>query len=296
LKPLGFIGSDFVYGIARLSDRMADGRLPLFRVRIVDREGNTEKEYERPDIYITNAYVENDTVFLERATKQGDTLSPIINDSIKTPEAQASQFIRAFTTNTTAKQTVVSLGGEWGLVTTKPQIISAKEIGEGLFISEISANAGDMGYRYYVFHAGQVVLSTTNPALAVQRADDLAGVVIDERQSLVWRRGRANARNVSSQNYLGEAEITALRAGGGLPNRRVLNLTGTTVNQVLFYVNMGLPVYAVGEGGQEVQIVGFDAFNVVLLNMGTGQTSRRGLQDSEGFFMNGGSLFMVVMP
>ena len=73
LKPIGFVESDFVYGAARPEDVAADiagnARFPMYKVAIVDKDSKVVKEYQKGGFYISKAYVEHDTIFLDRVVR-----------------------------------------------------------------------------------------------------------------------------------------------------------------------------------------------------------------------------------
>lgn len=62
----------------------------------------------------------------------------------------------------------------------------------------------------------------------------------------------------------------------------LLNLCGTDLNSVLYYVSHGMPVLAYTDSLQ--LIYGYDAYNVSLLNPETGETSVMGREDAAALF------------
>ena len=77
---------------------------------------------------------------------------------------------------------------------------------------------------------------------------------------------------------------------------RVLDLSGCSVNMVLYYASQGYPVLAL-EGATEAELItGYDPQNVILLNPLTGETYRKGMNDSTQMFEELGNLFVVCIP
>lgn len=70
---LGFVGNDLIYGVAKRSDIIvaSDGEyiLPLYKLFIMKPDGSIVKEYSEAGVYIMNAQVQGDKVYLSRATK-----------------------------------------------------------------------------------------------------------------------------------------------------------------------------------------------------------------------------------
>ncbi len=317
--PIGFIDSDFVYGI---TDREENGLIR--KIQIADKERNVIKEYEKSGCYITEAYVENATVFLKRARKEGDTLRQMEDDAIKSHEIEASLTTRVETVVKGSKQTLVSLTTNKELRKKTPQILTPK-----LVVLEdknqVSLDAEPATGRYYVYGAGEVALCTEHVSEAIAAADQLSGVVLLDNQQYIWRRGRASNISVAQQAVLSREQadaaagmmerslmailktenisfdMGALTGAGAsaqeileeaMPLARVLDLTGCSVIQVLYYVAQGNPVYARGEGGTPVLIVGYDERNVILYNPATNTTSRKGQKDSEEMFEKEGNVFL----
>ena len=76
----------------------------------------------------------------------------------------------------------------------------------------------------------------------------------------------------------------------------VLNLNGCAVSQILYYIDQGSPVLSYDSEGQPVLIVGYDQYNVLLYDFAAETTYRKGLQDSQDFFNQAGSLFTSYLP
>lgn len=165
-------------------------------------------------------------------------------------------------------------------------------------------------------------MSTPSVTDAVLGADSNAGVVIDSEQKYIWRRGRDASQPMIGSGTLDMAEISDnsvvrclmyllreeessidvedLVAKGETPRqiltealteRKVVDLSGCSVNQVLYYVNLGNPVLAM-VGDQAVLIVGYDEHNTILYQPAENTVKKMGLQDSDTFFSSGGNIFL----
>ena len=82
---------------------------------------------------------------------------------------------------------------------------------------------------------------------AVQRADDQLGVVVNNKQQLIWERGnkqttcKLDISTCSDVILSGKMNIKKLSKNLG---KQVLDLTGCTLDSVLYYVSEGTPVLA----------------------------------------------------
>lgn len=299
LRPVGFVESDFVCGVGRRTDVFYTEEL-LYKILIVDKDQQVLKEYEKSGYYMTGAYVEGATVFLDRVWREGDTVTQVEGDAIKSHEIEAAQNIHVETAVSGKKQTQVALAVSKQLPTKAPQILTPKEIVPEQK-EEVVLEKGTAEERFLVYARGRVILCSGDVAEAVRCADEHAGVVIGDEQQYIWTRGKPASKSAvevnlnleelsaagkSAENYLREA----------MPSARVLNLTGCTAFQVLYYVGQGSPVFALGENQQPVLIVGYEARNIILRNLPSGSTYKKGMQDSEEFFAAGGSFFVTYLP
>lgn len=294
LYPIGFVESDFVYGITNES---TTGSSLMYKIVIVDQKNGVIKEYEKPELYITDAYVDRNSVVLERAYRTGDHYVETDGDTIKSREIEAAQSIQVNTTYDDILQTQVELILPQELARKEPQLLTPKEV-----VAEkknlVTLEQGEWEDCYYVYHGDQITLCTTDVSEAVQYADETLGVVTGRHQQYIWRRGRGDSKTISVAELPFDVDILSGPQGNQrellgtvLSGVRVLNLNGCTVLQVLHYVNQGNPVLSYDSEGKPVLIVGFDQYNVVLYDFETKTTYRKGLSDSQEFFSQAGNLF-----
>ena len=74
-RPLGFVGDDFIYGLAREGDMwIENGRVkdaPMYRLEIMDDTGAIVNRYEYPDTYIADVEVEENRIRLTKIARTG---------------------------------------------------------------------------------------------------------------------------------------------------------------------------------------------------------------------------------
>ena len=180
--------------------------------------------------------------------------------------------------------------------------------------------------RYFVYaYHGRLAGVYGSANEAVQMAHEQMGVVVDSSQSYIWKRGGRKTRTElaglenpqqrpgessmqaaiemllgSENNYV---DITSDLEEGRTPyeilsehlNGRVLNLSGCSVSMVLYYVSQGYPVLALESGDTAELITGYDPQNILLLDPITGETYRKGMNDSTQMFEELGNLFIVCL-
>ena len=69
---------------------------------------------------------------------------------------------------------------------------------------------------------------------------------------------------------------------------QVLDLSGCTLDAVLYYVNQDIPVLAILEDGEAVLVTGFNEFNVVIMEPATGKLYKKGMNDATAWFAENG--------
>ena len=112
---LGYINSDFIYGIADAEDIVSEGDgntfFPMYQVNIMASDYTMQKEYNEPGIYVSNAIVDKLRVNLYRVVKNADgsfsetTMDQLINRE----ENSTSDGLVIDTISTTNRKTEVIL-------------------------------------------------------------------------------------------------------------------------------------------------------------------------------------------
>lgn len=77
----------------------------------------------------------------------------------------------------------------------------------------------------------------------------------------------------------------------------IINLTGCSVDTVLYYVNAGMPVLAITGEKQGLLIVGYDNLNIIVMNPDNNRlVYKMGMNDSIQYFENHGNYFISYIP
>ena len=88
------------------------------------------KDYQKDGYYITKAYVENETIFLNRVYFNGTGYVPTEQDTIKNQQLEAGRNITIETVQAGQKQSIVqfAFAGDREALTKAPQVVVPKEI------------------------------------------------------------------------------------------------------------------------------------------------------------------------
>lgn len=200
LKPLGFLGSDCIYGWGYRTDifstQTQTDTLALSQVLIVDTSDSAHsvlKTYETPGIYVTGIRIQDGSIYLSRVMKNGDIYVDTTEDTIMNRDLQEKDQVNIDTVVSDVKQkeVVLKLLEETSGSTPKtliPKLIENEEPNT-LEIKDLNASSA-----YYVYAKGKVVLATDDMAAAVQSADANKGVVIGNNLLYVWRLGQSQTQ------------------------------------------------------------------------------------------------------
>lgn len=330
IRPLGFMGEDIIYGVARNADvvKESSGRVffPMYKLCISDSDGSLLKEYKQDNIYIMNCTVEDNQITLERMVRQenGDfeeTDADHITDNTEPTPGKN----RVVTADIDIFERYVQIQTKKTIDSKTIKILTPKEVVfEGGRMLELDTES--QTDRYYVYGAYGVEGVYSSPAKAVNKAYETAGVVANNRGDLVWRKGNRVTRNQimaikktelsNDKSSLGVCLDTILNFEGmvrnsdyllsqgqtvmdilsdNLEKAEVLDLTGCKLDSILFYVNQDIPVLAILEDGNAVLVTGFNEFNVVIMDPAEGTLEKKGMNDSAEWFAENGNQFVTYI-
>lgn len=330
IRPLGFMGEDLIYGVARKADvvKESSGRVffPMYKVCICNANGELLKEYQQDNIYIVDCVVEDNQITLSRMRGEGNTTYETISDDHimdNTEETEGKN--KVVTADIDIYERYVQIQTKKTIDSKSIKILTPKEVvfegGRELPLTDESDAA-----RYYVYNAYGVSGIYTAPAKAVKQAYDTAGVVVNDSGSCVWLKGNRVTRNqimaikeasaTAEQNSLAVCLNTILKFEGiarnseyllaqgrsamdilqdNLEDTTILDLAGCNLDSVLYYVNQDIPVLAMLENGEAVLVTGFNEFNVVIMEPSTGKLYKKGMNDATEWFEENGNQFVTYV-
>ena len=180
--------------------------------------------------------------------------------------------------------------------------------------------------RYYVYGPYGVDMITPNSSEAITKAFELSGVVTDESGNTIWKKGTKFTKNqimaitgkkrekeesslavcldvileyegvsrkTQAQLDFGEDAFKILSSG--LREAGVIDLTGSPMDTVLYYVDQDIPVLGLMGNSEAYLIVGFNEQNVVLMDPVTGTVYKKGMNDSREMFAEKGNQFITYI-
>ena len=330
IRPLGFMGEDIIYGVARESDIRTEnsGQIfyPMYKVCISNSSGDNLKEYGQDGIYIVDCAIEGNQITLSRIQRsENGSYQEILDDQIMNNVEEEPGQNKVVTADIDIYERYVQIQTKTTIDTRTIKVLNPKEVvfegGRELTLDAVSEVS-----RYYVYNAYGVQGIYSAPGKAVKEAYDSAGVVANDRGITVWLKGNRVSRNqimaikeesvtdqknsltVCLDNILRHAGITRnteydLAQGKtaiqileeNMTGVQVLDLSGCSLDAVLYYVNQDIPVLAILEDGEAVLVTGFNEFNVVIMEPSTGKLYKKGMNDATAWFAENGNHFITYM-
>ena len=177
-----------------------------------------------------------------------------------------------------------------------------------------------------MYKKGDVLLATDEIADAIVCANNHMGVVVDSKQQYVWMRARKSAQTAFSNlkvndadkssssvvqavsamlNYRGNGlSVKELIDNGGTPKSAientlkdsvVLDISGCTVEEILFYVSKGSPVFAMTGTDSAVLVTGYTSGSIYYYDPQTHSTRSKSYKDADDWFRKAGYIFFTYL-
>ena len=331
LRPLGFMKEDFVYGVAMRQDVVVDAAgntlFPMQQVKIMDTASEQHdilKTYEKPGYYVQSISISDYTIYLNRIQNNGTAYVDADQDMIMNREGDSMKVTEIKTVNCDEKQTQVEIALKENVKKKAPKILTPKEI----ILEdtrEVSLNQEKNTERYYVYVKGNVIFTSDSISDAIIAANEQMGVVVGDDSQYVWKRSRKASQGALSVST-GEEDaasgsiaqcvnamllregystnVSALMTQGQTPKQilidtlkdaSVLDLTGCTIDEILYYVSNGSPVFAMTGSNDAVLIVGYDASSILVYDPVSGTTARQLITEADDLFAKAGNVYFTYM-
>jgi hypothetical protein len=301
---------------------------PMCQVKIIDTQSDdhaVEKTYEKSGYYVKGIDIEGYTMYLNRIQYNGTAYVDAQQDMIMNREGDGEKNVAVSTVETERKRLQIQLSMAQDTGKKSPKILTPKEI-----ILDESTNVTlereDTTEHYYVYVKGDILLSTTNVADAIVKANENMGMVLNESLEYIWKRSRQNVKSATKDIVVGTEDegagsiaqcinamlelqdinvnVSALLDGGETPKEilkntmkdvKVLDLTGCTVDEVLYYVSLDRPVFAMTGSDSAVLIVGYDTANIYIFDPSDGGIQKQEKEEADAVFFQAGDIFFSYL-
>lgn len=330
IRLYGNIDNNIIYGFSRKEDVciLADGsiELPSYELRIEDGNSNVLKTYRESGLYFDSISVDRNMITINRLSrKAGDKVEyvPAQPDSImnRLTEVKKPVSVTKRVTDRILTEYYVSIPSGIDIVET-PKSVEA----EGTIINYDTTvrvqPPEDKKGLYYTYSYGKVVFASDDSAAAIREADRCVGTVINRFGGIVWERGvkaaRSEIKNINPVytdeshdsvqaalkmvlNYMNiDAETTDFSCTrstvydwlGSTIRSVPVNLSGASLDEVLYYVYKSRPVIGFRKDGSACVLVGYDAVSVTVCDPAKKKNIRYSVKEAVEMFEEGGNLFV----
>lgn len=330
MLPLGFINEDLIYGLAHYEDITVDSTgsitFPMYAVYIQNEQGTILKSYEHENVYVTGAEITDNLITLSRLEKsENGAYNSLPDDQIVNSTPEETGYNTSELVATQSYENIVQLVLKNTLDSkTLKHTLPMQVLFEGS--REMEINIENPTGRYYVYGKDGIMGIFTHEADAVNLAYSVNGVVVGERGEYIWKKASRSTRNqiMAITEHASSSESSALAVcletilgfAGSTKNVQpmldsnmtvrqileeningihVLELRGVSLDAALYYVNKDIPVLAALEGDKAVLVIGFNEYNIVLMDPEAGAIYKMGLNDAAKLFQDNGNSFVTYV-
>lgn len=327
---MGFMGEDLLYGLVEKKNIRTETNgnilFPIHKLIIRNQDNKILKNYDKEGSYIVDCEIVDNQITLKRIQMDEEGKYTFIEDDhIASSDIQDKNVTKVNTVNLDVYKKIVQLVLK---NTTEPHSLKIMTPKEVIFEGgrEVNLDLSNVQDNYYVYGPKGVEMITSSSAEAVNLAYELSGSVVDANGNYIWKKGTIYTRNqimaitgTRKDNESGSLAVcldTILELEGisrktqplldmgedalnilknSLRQERILDLRGCPLDTILYYVDQDIPVLAL-MGNQEVYlIIGFNEYNIVLMDPKLGTVYKKGMNDSRAMFEESGNQFITYM-
>ncbi len=305
VRPLGFVNSDFIYGKINPADAgiTASGEetTPMYELEIRNSDNEVVTSYSFVDsgMYTTDILIEDNLVTLNRVVKNGNVYNAAMQEFITNNEERNDSTISLETYTTDRMQTQMRLTFGEGLKNDEPAVLRPNQLVSGEPLT-ITISGDNDSVKYYVYGMGELEGIYDRAGYAIQRAQQVSGVVISSDQAYVWETGNRDlAYSTDAAAFAvqeGETSLAACERYMEQYDAQRVDLTGCTLEQVLYVINKGCPVIALTDASHAILLTGYTRTDITYIDPASGGAYTVGVGDMESMVSGSGNTFIGYIP
>lgn len=189
---LGFVENDLIFGVANKNDIIVSSNkeaiLPLYKIYIVEPGGSIIKEYAKNGVYIMNAKVQTDTIYLERAVKKNNFFADTEADFISykhTVDSNAMSITTLYDSYAMNQKAIAFPSNMY--ISASSQYVMTKNK-EADNYKELKVSTSTRQDSFYVFdNAGYVGEFNSAGRSIASVIDEGSGLVVDSNGNTIYR-------------------------------------------------------------------------------------------------------------
>lgn len=298
----GFIGEDIAYGLTKEQDiyRAPDGSNVggMYTIRIESEDGATKKEYTRNGIYVMSAAVEDgNSLQLNLAVKTDKGLEDAGTEQIR-DNGLSEERVQLVPISSSRTDEQMWLTFSDILLRTDPDVMTAVTGSAGESVETILEWPEPEGPQYYIYARGKLQDVETARNIAIAKAYEEAGTVLDKKQLCVWQRYnwpltyRINLNSLPpsmlASAMSGDLQAFVNSLGSG---KQLFDLSGVVTTGLFYVLSRGCPVFVQLADGTSRLLVGYDEDNLLYWDPAAGDTAEMPRKQADAIFRRGGYRF-----
>ena len=325
--PLGFIGSDFIYGVSKVEDAGYDvvGN-PVYgmsRLEILNEKNEVVKTYQKEGVYILEVTIGTSQIVLKQGIKTGDVYKETSEDYITNNETSTKELIELDSYWTDLKESQYRFVFSNGIKNKQAETVQTKQVlKEEATILAVEQN--DNTEYFYVYGKGEQAGVFENAGDAIALADSLSGVVISPGQNYAWEDGNRVPwyHNFEVSRFTQKEDETTLVAcvkkvlayeGKSVDvvaemktssvekilekylETEVLLLRGCSAKDMFYLIDKGVPVIALRDGESAILLIGYAAKTVTYIEPSSGNISTGSIEKVDAMLEGSGNTFITYV-
>ena len=330
ISILGFIGEDIIYGLAEQekikTETNGNVLFPIHKLIIRNQDNKILKNYSKEGSYIVGCNIVDNQITLQRISiSEAGQYKFIQDDHIASSDIQDKNVTKVSVISKDIYKKAVQLILKNTVNLSAMKIMTPREV---IFEGgrDVLLSMKNTINHFYVYGPGGVEKITSSSAEAVETAYELSGSVVDADGNYIWKKGTVYSRNQimsitgtkrdnensslavcldtilelegisrKTQPLLDEGEDALNILKNSLRKEKILDLRGCPLDTVLYYVDQDIPVLALMDNQEVYLIVGFNEFNIVLMDPKSGTVYKKGMNDSRDMFEKNGNQFITYI-
>ncbi len=330
VRILGKINENIICGYGFLSDCMVmgDGTLlyPAYEVKILNEHLEERKSYRQEGCYVAEAEITTNSIRLRRVGKTSAGGYEEIEDDyiLNSMEARKRPVnLEKRITELMFAEYYIDLPSSYEM----EELPVRRAVPYTLISEDTTVRISTLeneAEEYMVYSFGDIISIGDNCAEAVKLADraDVVGTVINEEGQVIWERGikysasyleeltgmstkksgltsRQEAVRMMAAYLELEVDVTGFGENDSVKEflekvigNRMLTLSGATLDEVLYFVFRGAPVYAMKSRTEAAVITGYSAASVTIYEPATGKYKVYSLREAEKMFEEAGNIYL----
>ncbi len=199
-SALGFVGNDLICGVANVNEikvaSSGEAIMPLYKLYIISPEGDILKEYSKTGIYVMDAEVQLDKIYLSRAVKRNNFFEDTESDFISyKPDVTGSDIVLSDGYDGTFYDQMDLVFPSNIYLTENMKMIMTKSKDEGDSKSmEVKTTTNPASF--YVFNDIGYVGEFASAGSAITAVTEMvSGLVVDSRGNTIYRSLAADSYN-----------------------------------------------------------------------------------------------------